>query len=143
MTRGMTIFDTALGPCGIAWGERGVVGVQLPEDTADATRARLCRRFPGARELSPPPSVQAAIGGMVALLNGERNDLSTVVLDLEATPEFNRRVYEVARTIPPGSCARGAPCPPVAAVLARRPHVVEDPELRVFNQEIHRLRLVG
>lgn len=103
MTRGFTIFGTALGPCGIAWGERGVVGVQLPEESAAATRARLCRRFPDARELPPPPSVQAAIGGMVALLNGERNDLSTVALDMDVIPEFNRRVYEVARTIPPGA----------------------------------------
>jgi len=28
---GFTLFDTAIGRCGIAWGERGIVGVQLPE----------------------------------------------------------------------------------------------------------------
>ena len=103
MTRGFTTFDTALGPCGIAWGERGIVGVQLPEDSAAETFARLRRRFPDARELAPPPAVQAAIEGIVALLRGEKCDLSTVELDWGAVPEFNRRVYEVARAIPPGA----------------------------------------
>lgn len=103
MTRGLALFDTPLGPCGIAWGERGVAGVQLPEDTPAETRARLRRRFPDARELPPPPAVQAAIDGMVALLSGEPNDLSAVALDMGAVPEFNRRVYELARTIPPGA----------------------------------------
>ena len=28
--RGFTLFDTAIGQCGIAWGERGIVGLQLP-----------------------------------------------------------------------------------------------------------------
>ncbi|HJS02066.1 MAG TPA: cysteine methyltransferase, partial [Variovorax sp.] len=28
---GFALFDTAIGACGIAWGARGIVGVQLPE----------------------------------------------------------------------------------------------------------------
>ena len=28
---GFTIFDTAVGRCGIAWGGLGILGVQLPE----------------------------------------------------------------------------------------------------------------
>ena len=28
---GWTLFDTAIGRRGIAWGERGIVAVQLPE----------------------------------------------------------------------------------------------------------------
>ena len=38
----------------------------------------------------------------MALLSGERRDLSFVALDMEGVPELHRRVYEVARTIPPG-----------------------------------------
>ena len=48
---GYALFDTALGDCGIAWSERGIVGVQFPEASPDATRARLERRFSEAREL--------------------------------------------------------------------------------------------
>jgi methylated-DNA-[protein]-cysteine S-methyltransferase len=100
--RGFALFDTPIGPCGIAWGERGVVGVQLPEASAPATRTRLLRRFPDAREGPPSPDVQRAIDGIVALLGGEVRDLSDVELDMEQVPAFHRRVYEVARTIPPG-----------------------------------------
>ena len=101
--RGFTLFDTAIGRCGIAWGGRGVIGVQLPEASEARTSARMRRRFPDAREGPPPPAVRRAIEGIVALLRGERIELSAVALDLDGVPEFDRRVYEVARTIPPGA----------------------------------------
>lgn len=99
---GLIFFETAIGLCGVAWGERGIVGVQLPEDRAGAVRSRLLRRFPGAGERIPPSQVRAAIDGIVALLSGEARDLADVPLDMEQVPDFNRRVYEVARTVPPG-----------------------------------------
>jgi O-6-methylguanine DNA methyltransferase len=102
-TPAFTLFDTSIGPCGIAWGDRGVVGVHLPEATEARTRARMLRRFPGGREAAPPPEVQRAIDGIVALLRGEASDLSDVALDMEHVPAFHRRVYEIARTIPPGA----------------------------------------
>jgi methylated-DNA-[protein]-cysteine S-methyltransferase len=100
---GFALFDTAIGRCGISWGGRGVLGVQLPEAREIETRARLLRRFPGAREASPPPDVRRAVDGIVALLRGEASDLSAVALDMDRVPPFHRRVYEVARTIPPGA----------------------------------------
>jgi methylated-DNA-[protein]-cysteine S-methyltransferase len=36
------------------------------------------------------------------LLGGARQDLASVPLDFSGVPSFNRRAYEVARTIPPG-----------------------------------------
>ncbi|WP_438018389.1 methylated-DNA--[protein]-cysteine S-methyltransferase [Sorangium sp. So ce315] len=100
---GFTLFDTAIGRCGIAWGGRGVAFVQLPEARDSETRARVLQRFPGAREAPPPPDVQRTLDGIVALLRGEASDLSAVALDMERVPPFHRRVYEVARTIPPGA----------------------------------------
>jgi methylated-DNA-[protein]-cysteine S-methyltransferase len=97
-----TLFGTAIGRCGIAWGSRGIVGVQLPESRDAATRARLTRRFPGSREAAPSADVQHAIDGIVALLAGEPRDLTYVTLDMAQVPPFNRKVYEVARTVPPG-----------------------------------------
>ncbi len=97
------LFDTAIGRCGIAWSERGVVGIQLPERREIETRERLLGRFPQAREDSPPAEIQRALDGIVALLRGEKSDLSAVALDLEGVPPFHRRVYEVARTIAPGA----------------------------------------
>ena len=101
--RGFALFDTAIGACGIAWGERGLAGAQLPEASEAKTLARMRRRFPDARESPPPPPVLRAIEGIVALLRGEAIDLSAVALDMDGVPPFERRVYEVARTIPPGA----------------------------------------
>src|SRR2546427_782933 len=69
------LFDTLIGRCGIAWGGRGVIGVQLPEARELETRTRLLRRFPDAREALPPPDAQRAINGIVALL---RRDASAI-----------------------------------------------------------------
>jgi methylated-DNA-[protein]-cysteine S-methyltransferase len=99
---GFTLFDTAIGRCGVAWSDRGLVGVQLPEAGDTATRERMLQRFPAAAERPPPPQVRLAIDGIVALLQGEPSDFSEIALDMEGVAPFHRRVYEVARTIPPG-----------------------------------------
>jgi methylated-DNA-[protein]-cysteine S-methyltransferase len=96
------IFDTAIGRCGLVWGERGIHAVQLPMGSEEKTRGRLRQRYGDIAEASPPPEVQHAIDRIVELLAGKPNDLREVVLDLEDVPEFNRGVYDIARTIPPG-----------------------------------------
>jgi len=97
------MFDTEVGRCAIAWSTRGITGVQLPERDEATTRARLLRRNAGARETAPPPAVARAIDDIIALTRGERRDLSAIVLDMEGVPDFNRRVYEISRTIAPGT----------------------------------------
>jgi methylated-DNA-[protein]-cysteine S-methyltransferase len=97
------LFETAIGTCGIAWTERGVVGVQLPEEDSHATRARLQRRYPHATEQAPSAGVEAAIDRISALLRGERADLTSVELDMDSVTAFERAVYRTARDIPPGS----------------------------------------
>lgn len=102
-TQGMAFFDTAIGRCGLAWGERGVIGIQLPEIRDVETRARLVRRYPDARETSPPADVQRALDQIAALLRGEASDLSAIALDMDRVPPFHRKVFEAARCIPPGA----------------------------------------
>jgi methylated-DNA-[protein]-cysteine S-methyltransferase len=97
------LFDTTIGRCGLAWGARGIVAVQLSEGSERGALARMRRRVPDAREAPPPPDVRHALDGIVALLRGETVDLTGVALDMDRVPPFERRVYEVARTIPPGS----------------------------------------
>jgi methylated-DNA-[protein]-cysteine S-methyltransferase len=97
------LFDTAVGQCGIAWNARGIVGVQLPELRESATRARLQRRYPDARESPPPSRIQHVIDDIADLLRGEERDFSAVVLDMEGVPQFQQNVYAVARTIPAGA----------------------------------------
>jgi methylated-DNA-[protein]-cysteine S-methyltransferase len=96
------IFETAIGHCGIVWSGRGVAGVQLPGRSERATRDHVIHRFPGARASRPPAQVQRAVGDMVALLGGEPRELGHVTIDYEGVSEFNRRVYRIARGIPPG-----------------------------------------
>jgi methylated-DNA-[protein]-cysteine S-methyltransferase len=97
------LFDTAIGRCALAWGPQGIVALQLPEASDPATRARLRRRHPGLEEAAaPPPEILRAIAAIVALLEGEANDLADIALDMAAVPDFNRQVYEIARRIAPG-----------------------------------------
>jgi methylated-DNA-[protein]-cysteine S-methyltransferase len=100
---GFALFDTALGRCAVAWGARGILGVQLPEAHDGLIRSRMKRRFAGSGEAVPPPAVRRAIDAIVALLAGRPADLSGVALDMERTPEFDRRVYAIARGIGPGA----------------------------------------
>src|SRR5258706_15846512 len=96
-SHGFTLFDTAIGSCGIAWRGHTVVGVQLPEADADATRARLRRRFPEAGETPPPARLRPVVDALVGLLDGAESDLAAVPLDMSAVPEFHRRGYEGGR----------------------------------------------
>jgi methylated-DNA-[protein]-cysteine S-methyltransferase len=100
--RGYTIFDTGIGRCGIAWGDFGILGVQLPEAREIETRGRMLRQYPNAREQRPPLNVEITIEGIVALLRGQPSDLSDVTLDMTGIHAFNARVYEYTRTIPRG-----------------------------------------
>ncbi|MCP9630604.1 methylated-DNA--[protein]-cysteine S-methyltransferase [Rhodopseudomonas palustris] len=96
------MFDTALGRCGIAWGDRGIVAVQLPQPNDAQTRARILQRYGDVAEAVPPPDVQHAIDGIVALIAGEPIDLTDIALDLDDVSDFQRGVYDIARSIPPG-----------------------------------------
>jgi methylated-DNA-[protein]-cysteine S-methyltransferase len=99
---GYTLFDTALGRCAIAWGPRGIAAVELPGRDDAATVRRVRRALPDAVEASPPADVADAIAAIALLLSGEPRDLPALALDMDDVPEFHRRVYDVARAIPPG-----------------------------------------
>ena len=102
MVTRFTLFDTAIGRCGIAWSERGLVGVQLPEAAEGDTRGRVLKRFPGAQEARPSGEVRQATQAIVQLLRGRLSDLSAIVLDMQGVPAFHQKVYQAAREIPPG-----------------------------------------
>lgn len=94
-----TVFDTALGRCGLVWSSQGVVAARLPEVTVETLR----RRFPSSQEcLEWPPAIAEAIAGVQALLRGELCDLRQVVLDERGLPAFRRAVHALTRAIGPG-----------------------------------------
>jgi methylated-DNA-[protein]-cysteine S-methyltransferase len=97
-----TLFDTAIGICGIEWGTRGINGLQLPMGSEEKTRARIRQRHGDIEPAEPTAEVQRAIARIVELLAGKPDDLLDIPLDLDGVPEFNRGVYDIARSIPPG-----------------------------------------
>ncbi|HLX18368.1 MAG TPA: methylated-DNA--[protein]-cysteine S-methyltransferase [Bradyrhizobium sp.] len=141
--RAYTIFDTAIGRCGIAWGHAGIVGVQLPEAREIETRKRLFHLYPDARETRPPPNIAIAIEGIAALLRAKACDFSDVTLDMTGIRAFDQRVYRIAREIPRGHiltydeiAARlgaSATVRTVAQAIARNPFVIIIPCHRVLE----------
>jgi methylated-DNA-[protein]-cysteine S-methyltransferase len=102
-TGSYSFFITAIGACGIAWSDEGITSVSLPEKQEMTLRARFKTRFPEAVEAPPPPAVAQAIERIQALFQGARDDLHDIVLDEADLPPFNKRVYDIARRIPPGA----------------------------------------
>ena len=141
--RAYSIFDTAIGRCGIAWSHTGIVGVQLPEAREIETRGRLFQLYPEARETRPTANAEAAIDGIVALLRGETGDFADVTLDMSGIHVFDQRTYQVTRQIPRGEtrtygevAARlGTPSAvrSVAHAIGRNPFVLIVPCHRVLE----------
>jgi methylated-DNA-[protein]-cysteine S-methyltransferase len=141
--RAYSIFDTAIGRCAIAWGEAGIVGVQLPEAREIDTRRRLFHIYPEARETKPIPNAEAAIEGIVALLRGGAADFADVTLDMRGIHGFDQRVYQLTQRLQRGEtltygdvAARlGSPSAvrSVALALARNPFVIIVPCHRVLE----------
>lgn len=103
-------FDTALGCCAIAWTDsHGVLGSQLPEESATATRDRMRVRFPQAQQVEQlgqlPSEIAQAVAGVQTLLAGQSSDagdLLRVRLDARGLPEFDAQVLAFTRHIPVG-----------------------------------------
>jgi methylated-DNA-[protein]-cysteine S-methyltransferase len=125
------VFDTAFGAMGVAWHERGLTRVLLPDAHAGLTRQHLLRGLPPAAELAageaPPGFVAEAIAAMQAHLAGQPRHLREVPLDFGRAGPFEQRVYAAARALDPGrTCTYGE--------LAR---AIEDPSaLRAVGQAL-------
>jgi methylated-DNA-[protein]-cysteine S-methyltransferase len=96
------IFDTAIGPCGVAWNARGLVGVQLPARDRAATERRLAVKAASAGAAEPPSSVAAVVADIGRYLAGEPVDFSKVAVDLSNLDPFRRTLYQTMRTLPWG-----------------------------------------
>jgi methylated-DNA-[protein]-cysteine S-methyltransferase len=97
------VAPTPLGAIGVVWNERGIVRTWLHAGSVVLARALIRRACPGAVETLPPATDAATLDDVAALLEGQPRSLHSAALDMASIPEFDRRVYEVARTIPPGS----------------------------------------
>jgi methylated-DNA-[protein]-cysteine S-methyltransferase len=99
------LFETAIGACGVAWSDRGVTRLQLPERSRRATERRLRGRGANASAGVPPAAVSAAIRLLERYFAGEQVDLSGVALDLSGVSPFHRKIYDAARALAWGKTA--------------------------------------
>jgi methylated-DNA-[protein]-cysteine S-methyltransferase len=90
---GYAAFDTAMGLGAVEWSDRGLTRVWIPPAPA------------GRRSDPPPATVDDVIERLRVLLRGDEVDFADVELDLEGVPEFDQRIYAVARTLPRGVTA--------------------------------------
>lgn len=103
MTLAFALFDTAIGRCGLVWKEAGLAGSFLPALEPEGLGPAILRRFPQALE-APLAGEAARAADLIRILTEMgRADLTDIVLDMEGQGETYRRIYEVARTIQPGS----------------------------------------
>jgi methylated-DNA-[protein]-cysteine S-methyltransferase len=122
------VFDTAIGPCGVAWNEHGVTRLRLPDASRSALERRLAR---AAIPDTPPPHIAAIIAQVQRYLTGEKVEFSSVTVDLPDAAPFDRHVYDAARSLGWGCVASygdlarqlGAPreAREVGQALARNP----------------------
>ena len=104
-------YTTVTAPWGrihLAVSERGVVGVELftpTNDFLDAVERRLGDRpMPAAAASEPVAGIaRLAAACVTAFLNGDRDALDRVPLDLRTRSEWDRRVLEGVRQIPYGA----------------------------------------
>jgi methylated-DNA-[protein]-cysteine S-methyltransferase len=137
-----TLFGTAIGVCGVAWTDRGLARVQLPERDPQATERRLTAGSTVARAQAMPERVARAIGSLQAHFEGLAVDLSDIDLDLSRVAPFHRKVYAATRGIGRGRTATygelasrvGAPgaARAVGQVMARNPVPIIVPCHRVL-----------
>jgi methylated-DNA-[protein]-cysteine S-methyltransferase len=112
-----TLFPTAIGAVGVAWSERGLVALALPERDEAATEKRLIAKSRSAGKAVPPSAIADAIALIRKYCAGERVDFSTVPLDLSSVDPDRRRIYETMRaldfgeTTTYGALARAAGAP--------------------------------
>ena len=102
-THYLLLFDTPLGRCGIAWGRNGIVSATFPESSDDKSRERLRRRAVDAVETDDlPEPIEAARTGIIRLIQGEKETLQDIILDMNGVGEFESAVYVLSRDIPVG-----------------------------------------
>ena len=93
------VFDTALGPCGVAWTAHGLTHVQFANGTAAETEQRLVARTRSAGAAEPPASVAAIIEDIKRYFAGEPVDFSAAAVDFSGLDPYRRRLYEAMRTL--------------------------------------------
>jgi methylated-DNA-[protein]-cysteine S-methyltransferase len=119
------LFDTVVGTCAVAWGERGLKRVDLPEANAKGMRRRLGEALGVIEPREPPAEVQRAMRAIELHLAGKPAALDRIALDMHELSPFAQKVYRALRevdagqTVSYGQLARRVGSPGAARAVGR------------------------
>lgn len=91
------LFETSIGWIGIAWSERGVARLMLPQRDRDAMERKLVAA--GGKQVQPPEQVQIVIDKVRRYAAGETVEFDDVAVDLSGADDFQRAIYDAARKL--------------------------------------------
>jgi methylated-DNA-[protein]-cysteine S-methyltransferase len=96
---GHAVFETALGFMGIAWSEKGLTRLCLPQASRDSVERRLLRldgAIPGGDR---PRWVDELVAAITAYAAGAAVDFSAFPVDLTGVDAFRLAIYDAARKL--------------------------------------------
>ena len=93
------LFETEIGPLGLAWSAQGLTRIQLPEKDRAATARRLLGRCPDAVASSAEEAPTDVLRQLESYAAGERVDFADVRLDLTGIDDFGQSIYRAARAV--------------------------------------------
>lgn len=99
---GHAVFETALGFMALAWNDKGLVRLCLPEKTPDAAERRLLRlagHGTAEGDRTPPQWITVLIADIRRYADGDDVDFSDVPVDLAGVDDFRRDIYAAARNL--------------------------------------------
>ena len=99
ITAGHAVLETVIGFMGIAWSEKGLIRLCLPERSHEAVERRLLRHGGVSASTAQPPWVVELIAAIKAYAAGEDVDFSGVPVDLDGVDDFRLAIYDAARKL--------------------------------------------
>ncbi len=88
------VFETQLGPFGLAWSGQDLARVQLPDRDAAQTARRIMQRTRAEPWVGAlPDAIAAIVGELKRYAEGEPVTFAGVALSFDGIPEFNARIY--------------------------------------------------
>ncbi len=101
--QGLHVFNSLIGPVGLAWTPLGVCRLEIGAPSDEATLALLQQYYPDMPVTRPAPAaVRETVARLKAQLKGAPDTLQDVPVDLAKSSEFSRQVLRQLRRVKPG-----------------------------------------
>ncbi len=101
--QGLYVFESFLGPVGLAWTPRGICRLEIGHPTGEATQSALEQSHPGFATARPvPEAVRDVTRRLKAQLKGGTDALTNIPVDLGHRSEFSLVVLRALRRVKPG-----------------------------------------